>query len=150
MIFNTSPDAIARYLSDLLQFDRQLLEDKTLQWQAQLLANYSASIYVASDALAGGDAQLDAVLESSLAALALKAEVARLDAQARSFEAENRQLHDEVDMLESELRDLRREKAAKQRSPPRPSKPIKSSSSQHPTAGRSSTPRLASPLGNPP
>jgi hypothetical protein len=91
-IINASIDATANYLDDLLKFDMQIIEDKSLQWQAQLLANFSAHIYTPKNQLSDPDKQSDVVLESSLAVLALKAEVARLEARAKALESENQRL----------------------------------------------------------
>lgn len=102
LIFNTSPSATARYLSDLLKFDPGLLEDPSLQWQAQLLANYSAHMFISDDSFRSLSDLMEAVLESSLSTLTLKAEVERLEGKNRLLEMETQRLSMDVDRLEKD------------------------------------------------
>ena len=89
--FSTSVDATARYLHDLLAIDENILSDRTLQWQTQLLANFSGLLFVAKTI---GRFDLDAIeaeramVESSLTILALQAEVAELKSQNAALQRE--------------------------------------------------------------
>lgn len=142
LIFNTSADAAAHYLADLLRYDSRLLEDRSLQWQAQLLANYSAHVFGARARPTSTEDWEDAVLDSSLALLALRAEVAGLEDRNRDLQSENRRLNDHVERLEDELADLREtqrillENNSRRRSPPR-NRTYASASSTHTKGGRS-------------
>jgi hypothetical protein len=107
LIFNTSVDAAAHHLADLLQYDPRLLEDSSLQWQAQLLANYSAHVFVGSSKTLDTQDWLDTVLDSSLAILALRAEMAQLEERNRYLQSENERLDDDINRLEGELSSLR-------------------------------------------
>jgi hypothetical protein len=91
-VINTSLDATAEHLHKLLQLGTGILEDPSLQWQARLLAKFSAHIYTAATHITDPDRQVEMVLESSLAALAYKADVARLEARVKALEAENKRL----------------------------------------------------------
>ncbi|KDQ58690.1 hypothetical protein JAAARDRAFT_34527 [Jaapia argillacea MUCL 33604] len=88
-LFFTTLEKTARYLSDLLQFDHTIVADPELQWQAQLLANYSAHIFVARDAPELPSRWAEAMMESSLSTLAMKSEVEALRTKNRSLEHEH-------------------------------------------------------------
>ena len=81
--FSTSIDAIAYYLDNLLAIDQSILSDPSLQWQTQLLASFSGLLFVAKPTRFDSS-PIEAertVIESSLAILALQAEVAELKSQ---------------------------------------------------------------------
>lgn len=82
-IFSTSIDVIAEYLDNLLAIDQRILSDHSLQWQTQLLANFSGLLFVAKATRFDNDAieAERAMVESSLTILALQAEVAELKSQ---------------------------------------------------------------------
>jgi len=81
--FSTSIDVTARYLDNLLAVDESILSDHSLQWQTQLLANFSGLLFVAKTTRFDSDAieAERAMIESSLTILALQAEVAELKFQ---------------------------------------------------------------------
>jgi len=80
LIFSTSIDLMARYLDNLLSIDESILTDRSLQWQTQLLVNFSGLLFVAKTTRFNSDAieAERAMIESSLTILALQAEVAEL------------------------------------------------------------------------
>ncbi|KDQ64237.1 hypothetical protein JAAARDRAFT_166285 [Jaapia argillacea MUCL 33604] len=123
-IFNNSLDATATYLSELLQYDRSLLADVHMQWQAQLLANYSGHVCLAKDAPQLPPDWMDAIIESSLSVLAMQSQVEGLKLEKRSLELENRQLVEDINKLEDELNrrrvSERRPLDRKQKQPIRP------------------------------
>ena len=82
-IFSTSVDATAKYLDNLLAIDKRILSDRSLQWQTQLLANFSGLLFVAKANRFDIDAieAERAMVESSLTILALQADVAELKSQ---------------------------------------------------------------------
>ena len=82
-IFSTSIDATAEYLDNLLAIDQRILSDPSLQWQTQLLANFSGLLFVAKPTRFDNNAieAERAMVESSLAILALQAEVDELKSQ---------------------------------------------------------------------
>ncbi|KAF9651535.1 hypothetical protein BDM02DRAFT_3154328 [Thelephora ganbajun] len=79
-IFSTSIDVTAQYLDNLLAIDESILSDHSLQWQTQLLANFSALLFAARTTRFDSNATEAerAMIESSLTILALQAEVAEL------------------------------------------------------------------------
>ena len=82
-IFNTSIDATAEYLDNLLAIDKKILSDPSLLWQTQLLASFSGLLFVAKTTRFDFDAieAERAMVESSLTILALQAEVTELKSQ---------------------------------------------------------------------
>lgn len=140
-IFHPSADAAAEYLSELFKYDPHLLADTTLQWQAQLLANFCGHAFTLKNSLTNGPALLDTVLDSSLEILALKAEASELkrtndmlQSQMDHLISENTRLEDEVDRLRHTSRQ------AAQSS---------SSGSLRPTAPWSSSPTASLPRAKP-
>jgi hypothetical protein len=99
-VCNTSLDATARQLEKLLAVDNKLLADSAMQWQTQLLAHYSAHIFVSKIIKQNCEDLLQDVLHSSLATLTLKAEISDLKSQNKSLITENQRLYGEVDKLE--------------------------------------------------
>jgi hypothetical protein len=91
-VINTSLEATANYLNQVLQLDMRLLKNTSLQWQARLLANFSAHIYTAGGSFFDSEKELDTIMDSSLAVLACKADVAKLEARVRALESENSKL----------------------------------------------------------
>ena len=81
--FSTSIDVTASYLDNLLAIDQSILSDKSLQWQTQLLANFSGLLFVArTTRFDTNPIEAErAMIESSLTILALQAEVAELKFQ---------------------------------------------------------------------
>jgi FtsZ-binding cell division protein ZapB len=107
-IFNSSIDATALYLHELLRFDANLVGDTSLQWQAQLLANFSAHAYVSQPGLTPEDMQT-MVVESSLATLDLGAQVQVLRESQTELQEDKAQLQKEKEQLQTELSRLRSE-----------------------------------------
>jgi FtsZ-binding cell division protein ZapB len=103
-VFNTSLDATARQLERLLAVDSKLLADRTMQWQAQLLSHYSGHIFVSKSVNKNYADMVYAVLHSSLATLALQAEITELKFQNSSLTSENQRLYAENDKLEGKCR----------------------------------------------
>lgn len=88
--FTTSLDSTARYLDNLLAIDESILSDHSLQWQTQLLANFSGLLFVAKGTRFDSN-PLEAeraMIESSLSILALQAEVADLKYQNTSLQSD--------------------------------------------------------------
>ena len=88
--FTTSLDATARYLDHLLAIDESILSDHSLQWQTQLLANFSGLLFVAKATRfdSNPNEAERAMIESSLSILALQAEVADLKYQNTSLQSD--------------------------------------------------------------
>jgi len=86
--FNTSIDATANYLDNLLAIDQSILSDHSLQWQTQLLANFSGLLFVAkASRFDSNPIEAErAMIESSLTILALRAEVDELRFQNASLQ----------------------------------------------------------------
>lgn len=87
-IFSTSIDVTAQYLDNLLAIDEKLLSDPSLQWQTQLLANFSGLLFVAKNIRFDNDAieAERAMVDSSLTILALQAEVSELKSRNASLQ----------------------------------------------------------------
>jgi uncharacterized small protein (DUF1192 family) len=101
-ILNTSIHRTAARLKEILQVDRRLLSDSDMQWQAQLLANYSGHIFVSRGTKQSPAHFTQTVVESSLAILALQAEVSDLKLRLSILTSENERLQAEVQMTEAQ------------------------------------------------
>jgi len=101
--FNTSLDATAGYLDNLLAIDESILSDHSLQWQTQLLASFSGLLFVAKTIrFDSNPVEAErAMIESSLSILALQAEVAELKFQ-------NAALQKDLQAVELKLEEERR------------------------------------------
>ena len=88
--------------------DNQLLSNRDLQWQAQLLANYSGHIFVSRGLDDNAEHLTQTIVESSLAILALRAEVVDLKFQNSTLTSENKRLEAEMEQMEDEHRQERR------------------------------------------
>ncbi|KAI9434828.1 hypothetical protein H4582DRAFT_1818325 [Lactarius indigo] len=96
-IVSTSVESTARRLTELLPTVD--LQDRILQWQAQLLSNCSGHVFVPHSLDTSTAALWQAVLESSLAQLSMQAEISDLRSQ-KDFQASEQQ------RLESELKEV--------------------------------------------
>lgn len=102
----------AQRLSEILSLDKDLLSESDLQWQVQLLANFSAHIFVPNDKWdTDSDDLTQALLGSSLTILALQAQLSDLTSSAREakqatsrLEKENVGLQETVERLRERLR----------------------------------------------
>jgi hypothetical protein len=104
LILNASIHGTVHRLNQMLPVDSSLLSDGSLQWQAQLLANYSGHIFI-SRGLDNSPAHLmQSVVESSLAVLALRARVSDLESRISSLTSENQRLEAEMEHMEEEHR----------------------------------------------
>ena len=110
MTVNTSIEGTARRLTELLPTVD--LPDSFLQWQAQLLANYSGHIFVPHGAEMSTPILWQAVLESSLAQLSIQAELADLRSQNDLLKGEQQRLESEI--KEAEVRSRRQERLIQQ------------------------------------
>ena len=105
MMVSTSIEGTARRLTELLPTVD--LQDSFLQWQAQLLANYSGHVFVPQGVETSTPLLWQAVLESSLTQLSLQAENSELRSQIESLKSEQRRL--ETEIKETEARSQRQE-----------------------------------------
>jgi len=102
-ILNTSVHRTAARLVDILPVDRRLVSDNDLQWQAQLLANFSG-IYLSPAARSPCfDADCNRMQPNILA---LRAEVSDLKLQNSVLTSENKRLESEL-QTENKRRDER-------------------------------------------
>jgi Ring finger domain len=92
LIFSISPSATANYLATLFQVDSNLLNDPELQWQAQLLTNFNAQVYVANEISKELDPYLldEALLECSLTILSMKLKLEEACRKVSDLESESR------------------------------------------------------------
>ena len=109
-IFNTSIDATATYLNNLLAVDARLLADSNMQWETQLLANFSGHIFVSNGSENNVADLKRAILDASVTILDLRAQAAELISQNDSLAKENKRLEDEIEETEiihlTEMKDL--------------------------------------------
>jgi uncharacterized small protein (DUF1192 family) len=101
-ILNTSIHRTAARLKEILPVDRRLLSDSDMQWQAQLLAHYSGHIFVSKGTKQSPAHFTQTVVESSLAILALRAEVSDLKLRLSILTSENERLQAEVQTTEAQ------------------------------------------------
>ena len=102
MIVNTSIEGTARHLTELLP--NVDLPDSFLQWQAQLLSNYSGHVFVPYGVETSTPTLWQAVLESSLAQLSMQAEISELRSQNESLKNEQQRLESEIKEAEAQSR----------------------------------------------
>ncbi|TFK55435.1 hypothetical protein OE88DRAFT_1716275 [Heliocybe sulcata] len=107
--FDTSLKRTAEYLAELLPYDRQLLRDSSIQWEAQMLAQYSGHVFVARDIPDIPADWMESLMEASVSSLALKAEVVSLQSRNDSLTSDNVRLGRDVQRLQTELQALRRQ-----------------------------------------
>ncbi|KAH9961180.1 hypothetical protein BJV74DRAFT_871919 [Russula compacta] len=110
MIVSSSIESTARRLTELLPTVD--LQDSFLQWQAQLLANYSGHIFVPHSVDMSTPTLWQAVLESSLAQLSMQAEIADLRSQNDLLKSGQKRLENEI--KEAEVRSRRHESLIQQ------------------------------------
>ena len=110
MLVSTSVEGTARSLSELLPTVD--LSDRFLQWQAQLLANYSGHVFVPQRVETSAPALWQAVLESSVTQLSMQAEISELRSQNELLKNEQQRLESEI--REVEARSQRRERLIQQ------------------------------------
>lgn len=100
--FSTSIENTARTLSDILPtMDESIFDSSDFQWQAQLLANCSAHVYVARHRRKDHEA---AIIRSSLAILDLRAQISGLKSENKKLDSDNKQLESEADRLRASIR----------------------------------------------
>ncbi|KAI0347119.1 hypothetical protein BDW22DRAFT_1367462 [Trametopsis cervina] len=96
-IFKTSGTAASSYLADLFQFDRTLLSDTSIQWQAQLLANLSSHVFVAKPPPPNLQDWREYTLQASVEYLNMRAEYMDLKARNAVLDEENSSLKQQLD-----------------------------------------------------
>ncbi|KAJ7491894.1 hypothetical protein FB451DRAFT_1165111 [Mycena latifolia] len=117
LIVNTSLDATASHLDNLLAIDAGLLADSSLQWQTQLLANFSGHFFVPKGLTTNSVEELSqAVVESSLVVLGLQAEVTDLKFQTSSLERDRQSLEQQLEELKDKYQHVKRKLDASPRS----------------------------------
>jgi hypothetical protein len=110
MTVSASIENTARRLTELLPTVD--LPDSFLQWQAQLLANYSGHMFVPHGVEMSTPTLWQAVLESSLAQLSMQAEISDLRSQNEFLKSEQQRLESET--KEAEARSRRQERLIQQ------------------------------------
>ena len=93
MIVSPSIEGTARWLDELLPTVD--LPDSVLQWEAQLLANYSGHVFVPHGVETSAPTLWQAVLEASVAQLSMQAENTELRSQNESLKGEQQRLESE-------------------------------------------------------
>ena len=140
--FSKSLDQVAKYLHSLLAVDARLLADTGMQWQAQLLSNFSGHLIVPTRAhdLRPPEEELQQVLwDSSIAILRLQGELEDTKFQNAALTDMNKRYEDEIGELEKKNRELHRRAEIAQRRSAKPSPPAQLSA-QSSLATQLSTP----------
>jgi RING finger family protein len=106
MIISPSIEGAAHWLTELLPSVN--LPDCVLQWQAQLLANYSGHMFVPHVVETSTATLWQADLEFSLAQLSMQAEIAELRSQNEFLKAEQQRLESELERAEARCQDRER------------------------------------------
>ena len=100
--FSTSIESTARTLSDILPpMDESIFDSSDFQWQAQLLANCSAHVYVGRHRRKDHE---EAIVQSSLAILTLRVQISELKRENETLGSDKQQLQSEVDRLRASVR----------------------------------------------
>ncbi|KAL0954843.1 hypothetical protein HGRIS_003783 [Hohenbuehelia grisea] len=103
-IFNSSIDDIAKRLADLMAVDGRIFEDRDLQWQTQLLHQFSGIVIVPKEASVPTPEDL---LQWSLALLKSKADAAEASQDLTTVTEERDSLMRRNDRLAAELTAMR-------------------------------------------
>ncbi|KAF7982846.1 hypothetical protein HWV62_25814 [Athelia sp. TMB] len=103
LILNTSISGTAARLAKMLPLDDRLLELTDMQWQVQLLANYSGHIFVPRDLDNSMESLTHSLIDSSLEILALRAQFLDLKARHSALNSKNKRLEAEVQDLRDTL-----------------------------------------------
>ncbi|KAK0194944.1 hypothetical protein F5146DRAFT_924419 [Armillaria mellea] len=120
----------AQRLSEILSLDKELLAESDLQWQVQLLANFSAHIFVPNDKWdTDHDNLTQALLGSSLTILALQAQLSDLTSSVREAKQASSRLEKENVGLQETVERLRERLQTEARRPPPPPQAPKRSDS---------------------
>ncbi|KAK0467153.1 uncharacterized protein EV420DRAFT_1507489 [Desarmillaria tabescens] len=113
--FLATVENAAQRLSDILSVDSHLLSESGLQWQAQLLANFSAHVFIPNDKWSTDPADLtQALLESSVTILTLKAQLSDLESQNQSLTSTTNRLEEEIDELQETCEQLKKRQSQSQ------------------------------------
>lgn len=146
--FLATVESAAKRLSDILSVDTSLLSESGLQWQAQLLANFSAHVFIPNDKWSTDPADLkQALLEYSVTILTLQAQLSDLESRNQSLTSTTDRLEEEIDELQETCENLKkRQSQSHSRSIATtyvaatkwPAAPSGSSSSQQRTSGKKS------------
>ena len=105
-VLHNTLESAAAYLAELLKVDHALLNDPGLQWQAQLLAQFSAHVVAAQEDSAEQDDLADALVDASLVVLKLRAELAEAKSKISTLTSENGRLTEENTQLVARVEDL--------------------------------------------
>lgn len=130
-IIKKSAHATAAYLADLLRYDSSLVTDQDMQWQAQLLGNFSGHLFVAQRAPQEDDASVwaTAAMEASLETLAARVNETQLKTENERLKADVERLRGQLAVFRSPqraqraLRDSRHTSHSTHAETPRPSRP---------------------------
>ena len=106
-ILHRSIASISHYLSNLLRCDPEILANPALQWQAQLLAQYSAHAFVPrSVEIRSSDDHERTLFEISLELLKLKTELTELREANQALKSDSKSLKEENTRLVMKAADL--------------------------------------------
>jgi len=128
LILVNSVEEAATRLSAILPYDDALMCDERLQWQAQLLGQFSSHTFIAREFDSSPKAMTYLVADASLTILSLQAKVAALESQNSFLMSENKRLETEAEQtedtrtaLEAQLRELAKPSSRGAPTYPRPS-----------------------------
>ncbi|KAF8446345.1 hypothetical protein L210DRAFT_3529691 [Boletus edulis BED1] len=100
--FSASIESTARTLSDILPaLDEGIFDSPDFQWQAQLLSNCSAHVYVGRHRRKDHE---DAIVQSSLTILTLRSQISGLRRENETLGSDNRKLELEAGRLRADVR----------------------------------------------
>jgi hypothetical protein len=102
-VLNSSAEATAAYLDELLSFDSSILSDPSLRWQAELLGHFSSHILLSKSRICDYPEIDDILMDASTKVLKLMVELAELKRQELSIVADNEYLSGRVIQLEQTL-----------------------------------------------
>ncbi|CAK5267540.1 unnamed protein product [Mycena citricolor] len=109
LCISTSIDVAAARLDKILAVDDRLFADATLQWQTQLLGHFSGHFFMPKGRTPNSVEELtDAVMESSLASLGLRAEVEELKSRNSTLRQEKESLEGQLEKLKDKYQALKR------------------------------------------
>ena len=107
IFFSSSPNVIISRLHDILEVDPSILTDTTLQWQAQLLSNFSGHFFVPTKVVPDADEVQSVLMETSLSIMHLRAENLTFRSRQRMLTSENARLEEELEAMHEKYRTLK-------------------------------------------
>ncbi|PPQ72313.1 hypothetical protein CVT26_007270 [Gymnopilus dilepis] len=102
-ILNSSPEATAKYLDEILGIDPSILSDPSMRWQAELLSQFCSHIVIQKDRLRCASDVDFILMEASMSILRLRTELAESRQRESYLATENEDMQSRLADLEDAI-----------------------------------------------